>query len=121
MAKKKTTPKTAPKVTEEQVKQASEMIAGEPVKYVPKPKAKKTPDEGKKSENTMTPSPKESKKKVPAFLKDDVQAYVVGTEDYKNLIEDFNNRNATAYNPWRVRPQILYVIWKEQKDFYGVK
>jgi len=119
---KKTTAKTAakPKVTEEQVQRASEMVRGEPGKEAPTPQKGKAPFGEETIKKSATPSPKKTKP-VPDFLKDDVQSYVVGTEDYRKLVEDFNKRNATAYNPWRVRPQILYVIWKEQRAYYGVK
>jgi hypothetical protein len=120
MAKKSTAAKkAAPKVTENQVKEALEMIKGEPAKMVPKPKAKATPAGAKKSGKSGTPSPKAKAK--PDYIKDSITEYVVGTDDYRKLIEDHNEKYGTAYNTWRVRPQVLYVIWQSLKDYYGIK
>jgi hypothetical protein len=113
------TKKTTSKVTEKQVKKASEMIAGEPAKTVPKPKANTTPAGAKKSGKSGTPSPKAKAK--PDYIKDSITEYVVGTDDYRKLIEDHNEKYDTAYNTWRVRPQVLYVIWQSLKDYYGIK
>lgn len=82
-----------------------------------KPAAKKAP--------VKKPAPKKAPEKkapeYPKYLDKGITDFVVGTEDYRAMIQDFNDLKNTAYNTWRVKPAILYGIYKELKEHYGLK
>lgn len=46
----------------------------------------------------------------PDWMKHTPERFAVGTEDYRKLIEYHNEKTGSAYNPWRVRPAVLYSI-----------
>lgn len=94
---KKATPKAAPKT--EATPKAAPKAAGE--KKVQK-----------------KPTAKASKPKLPAWLKSSPTEYVVGTEEYRKLVEKGNELMNTAYNPHRVRPAILYGIFEHVWKHY---
>jgi len=79
-------------------------------KSAPKPKAASKPRAKKKPA-----------KKVPAYLRKHVTDFVVGTEDYRKLVQDHNDLFKTAWNPWRVRPQVFFTLWEGLRKHYGVK
>ncbi len=92
MAEKKTTGKTAPK-------KKSTPKAGQPAAG-----AKKV----QKSAKAKAEKPK--KAKTPGWLHPKPVDYVVGTLDYRTLIEEHNKIFKTHHNPWRTRPQVFYTI-----------
>lgn len=63
-------------------------------------------------------TPAKPKVKVPKWLLPYPVDYVVGTEDYVKLIEEFNKRFATGYNPFRVRPAVFYTIHEDMWNHY---
>jgi len=83
-------------------------------KSKPAPKAAPKATAAKKVEKKATP--KAQKAKIPSWLKPRPTDYVVGTEEYVNLVAKHNELFNTAYNTHRVRPAILYgifeAIWK---------
>jgi len=73
----------------------------------------KVPATKKKVEKKTTPAPKK-----PKYLKKGVTEFVVGTEDYRKIIEDHNKIFGTMWNPWRCRPQVFYTIWQAMQKHY---
>ena len=83
-------------------------------KSAPKTKAAAKP-------RTRAKAKKSAKAKAPAYLKKDVTQFVVGTNDYRQLVQDHNELFKTAWNPWRVRPQVFFTLWEGLRKHYGVK
>jgi len=83
-------------------------------KSTPTPKAAPKATAAKKA--VKKPTAKAKKSKLPAWLKPRPTDYVVGTEDYRKLIEKGNELMKTVWNPHRVRPAVFYgifeAVWK---------
>jgi hypothetical protein len=82
------------------------------------PKAAQSPAKEKKPQGTQKKAG--STPKIPKWLKPSPTEYIVGTEDYGALIQDHNEKFGTAWNKFRVRPQVFYTIheriWKHYND-----
>ena len=81
-------------------------------------KAAQSPAKDKKPQESK--GDKGKTPKIPEWLKSSPAQYIVGTEDYAALIQDHNEKFGTAWNKWRVRPQVFYTIhqgiWKYYHD-----
>ena len=73
-----------------------------------------------KSAKAKATPPKKAppKIKVPKWLHPFPVDYAVGTPDYLKLIEEHNERFGTAYNRWRVQPQVFYSIHEQMWNHY---
>jgi hypothetical protein len=58
---------------------------------------------------------------IPSYMKKEVTQFVIGTEDYRKIIEDYNKLSGSSYNTWRVRPAVFYAIWADMKKHFGIK
>jgi hypothetical protein len=77
----------------------------------------------KKKKSTATKKTAEKpveKKQAPAYLRRSPHQFIVGTEDYRALIADYNEKFNTSYNTWRVRPAMLYKILQAMREYYKV-
>jgi len=90
-----------------------------PAKSAPKtkvtPKAAQSSTRAKKATKSTPVKAKGTKKalskpKVPGWLHPFPVDYVVGTEDYGKLIDAHNELFGTAWNRFRVRPQVFFTI-----------
>jgi hypothetical protein len=74
----------------------------------------------KKAQNTQGKSKEKQaeKKQAPAYLRRSQHQFIVGTEDYRALIADYNEKFNTSYNTWRVRPAMLYKILQAMREYY---
>ena len=88
-------------------------------KVEPKPAAKVKDELSAKAKTTKKAAP--AKLKVPAWLLPYPADYVVGTEKYVKLVEEFNKKFATAYNPFRVRPAVFHTIHEDMWKHYDPK
>ena len=104
MAKKKTAPKRPVKATGAKV-DAQDVKT----KKVPK-KADAKPQDGESV-----------KPRNPGWLKNYPTEYIVGTDGYRKVIEIHNEVFGTAYNTWRVKPQVFYVIHEAVKKHWAEK
>lgn len=79
--------------------------------------AKKAGNSAKaKAKTTKKPEP--PKPVRPDFLRMAAHDYVVGTENYRKVVEDFNAKFNTTWNPWRVRPAMFYAIHNDLVNYY---
>lgn len=82
------------------------------------PKAAQPPKETKKAQGSK--AGRGTAPKCPKWLKSSPTEYIVGTEDYVAIVKDHNDKFGSAYNPWRVRPQVFYTIhetiWNHYHD-----
>ena len=112
-------------VKKEQVKIASKSIQGKTEKTVTPAKDNKTPVKKKKVVKKKTPKvvdiPKKTTLEVPLYLKKEITEFIVGTEDYRKLVEDHNKIFETMYNTWRCRPAVFYTLYDGLKKHYGLK
>jgi len=63
----------------------------------------------------------EAKSKVPAYLKKEVTEFVVGTDDYRQLVQDHNDLFGTVWNTWRVKPAVFLGMYLGLKKHFGVE
>lgn len=70
----------------------------------------------KKKANVKVETPE-----FPSWLKSSPTEYAVGTEDYRKLVEKGNELMNTSWNPWRVKPAILYGIFETVTNHYKGK
>ena len=78
----------------------------------------KVPTETKIVKKKAARKPKKKVVKVPEYLNNKVTDFVVGTEDYRNLVEEHNKVFSTEWNPWRVRPAVFYGLWEGLRKHY---
>jgi hypothetical protein len=99
-----------------------------------KPAAKKaasTPKTGTKTSGTKkvgnsakaktktTKKPAAKKPQKPDWLKPAANDYAVATENYRKVVEDYNEKFRTSWNPWRCRPQVFFTIHAELVKYYN--
>jgi hypothetical protein len=72
-----------------------------------------------KAKTTKKPAPKKPKK--PDWFKTSAGDYVVGTEDYRKIVEFHNKKTGSAYNTWRVQPAVFYTIHQKVADLLKAK
>jgi len=66
------------------------------------------------------PRKKAGSPKQPAWINKGVTDFVVGTDHYRELVQEANKILGTNWNPWRCRPAVFYTLWQEVRKHYGV-
>lgn len=83
--------------------------------------AKKAPAKKREPAKKPAAQKKEAPKKpaMPDYVKKLPNEHIVGTEDYRKLVEDFNEKFNTTWNVNRVAPQVFMDLHKKLWKHYG--
>lgn len=116
--------KPKPKVSDEQIENASKNVRSAEAKKVPPPPEKVSPDPEEIVPKSETPKEASTGSATdrggkPLYLKKEVTEFVVGTEDYAAIVADHNTIFGTGWNTHRVRPAVFYGIYKAVQDHFA--
>jgi len=83
-----------------------------------KPKATK-----KTAKKTAVKKDSATKKtnELPSFIKKLPNEHIVGTQDYRDLVADHNEKFGTKWNTHRVQPAVFFGMWRKLREHYEGK